>query len=198
MEKEIILASASPRRKELLKLITDKFIVIPAVGEEVSDDLLSPAERVEKIACRKAVEVSEKNPGYTVIGADTTVFCGGDALGKPADEADAGKMLTRLSGRIHNVITAVAIAQTGKIVKVFSEETEVEFYCLSDEEIDRYVKSGEPMDKAGGYGIQGMGALLVKGIKGDYYNVMGLPVGRLYRELYQLRNDGIFSLDDWT
>lgn len=179
----LILASASPRRRELLQLAADDFTVIPAVGEERPDLSLPPAESVERLARQKAEEVSGKYPEATVIGADTMVFCGKAALGKPKDAEDAKRMLSVLSGREHSVITAVAIARNGRSVKVFSEETRVEFYPLSDEEIDAYVRSGEPMDKAGAYGIQGSGALLVKSINGDYYNVMGLPVGRVYREL---------------
>lgn len=188
--KGLILASASPRRRELLRLITDNFTVIPAVGEERPDTSLPPAERVERLARQKAEEVSGKYPEATVIGADTTVFCGEAALGKPKDAADAKRMLSMLSGREHSVITAVAVVQNGRLAKVFSEETRVEFYTLSREEIDTYIKSGEPKDKAGAYGIQGKGALLIKCIKGDYYNVMGLPVGRVYRELREIKKEG--------
>lgn len=180
---KLILASASPRRRELLGIIAEDFEVIPATGEENADLSLSPAESVKSLARQKAEEVSAKYPDCVVVGADTMVFCEGRALGKPRDRADAGEMLKLLSGRAHSVITAVAVAQNGRAEKVFAEETEVEFYPLTDEEIDCYVKSGEPMDKAGAYGIQDKGALLVKGIRGDYYNVMGLPVGRLYREI---------------
>lgn len=179
----LILASASPRRKELLSLITEDFTVIPAAGEEIMDGSLSCEEAVMSLARQKAEEVSGKYPDDIVIGADTTVFCGGRPLGKPEDAADAKRMLALLSGKEHCVITAAAIAQRGKAEKVFFQRTEVEFYPLTDEEINSYVKSGEPMDKAGAYGIQGRGALFIKGIRGDYYNVMGLPVGRIYREL---------------
>lgn len=185
MEK-LILASASPRRRELLGLIAENFDVIPAKGEENADMSLSPADAVKALAKQKAEEVSEDFPDQTVIGADTMVFCEGRALGKPQDADDAKRMLKLLSGRVHSVVTAVAIAQKGRSVKIFAEETKVEFYPLSDEEIDRYTESGEPMDKAGAYGIQGKGALLVKGIEGDYYNVMGLPVGRVFRELREI------------
>ena len=185
MEK-LILASASPRRRELLGLIAEDFDVIPAKGEENVDMSLSPADTVKALAKQKAEEVSKEFPDRIVIGADTMVFCEEKALGKPKDVLDAERMLKLLSGRVHSVITAVAVAQNGNSVKLFAEETKVEFYPLSDDEINRYTESGEPMDKAGAYGIQGKGALLVKGIEGDYYNVMGLPVGRLYRELKSL------------
>ena len=180
---EIILASGSPRRQELLRLITEDFSVIPAGCEEHFDSSLSPAEAVKALAKQKAEYVSVRYPDKTVIGADTTVFCGAEPLGKPRDAEDARRMLKMLSGRTHSVITAVALAKGGRIMKLFAEETEVEFYSLSEDEIDVYISTGEPMDKAGAYGIQGKGALLIRGIKGDYYNVMGLPVARLLREM---------------
>lgn len=179
----LILASASPRRRELLTYITDDFKVIPAKNEEKIDLSLSPEKAVIYVAEQKAEEVSGLYPDDLVIGSDTMVFCGNTPLGKPKDCADAKKMLKMLSGKAHKVITAVVIAAHGKAARSFAEETEVEFYPLTEEEIERYVESGEPMDKAGAYGIQGSGSLLIKGIRGDYYNVMGLPVGRLYREL---------------
>lgn len=180
---ELILASGSPRRRELLKLITEDFTVVPAGCEERLDGTLPPAEAVKALAKQKAEYVSVKYPDKTVIGADTTVFCGNDPLGKPKDDKDAKRMLKTLSGRTHSVITAVAIAKGGKVQKLFAEETRVEFYPVSENEIEEYISTGEPMDKAGAYGIQGKGALLIKGITGDYYNVMGLPVARLLREM---------------
>lgn len=185
----LILASASPRRKELLSYITEDFRVIPAKNEEKIDPDLSPDKAVIYVARQKAEEISALYPKDIVIGADTTVFCGNTPLGKPKDSNDAKEMLKMLSGKVHKVITAAVIALDGKAVCSFAEETEVEFYPLSEEEIDLYVKSGEPMDKAGAYGIQGKGSLLIKGIKGDYYNVMGLPVSRLYRELLTFVNN---------
>lgn len=185
----LILASASPRRKELLSCITEDFKVIPAKNEEKIDPALSPDQAVIYVAGQKAEEVSALYPKDIVIGADTTVFCQNIPLGKPKDSDDAKEMLKMLSGKVHKVITAAVIAVGGKAVRSFAEETEVEFYPLSEKEIDLYVKSGEPMDKAGAYGIQGKGSLLIKGIKGDYYNVMGLPVSRLYRELTAFVNE---------
>lgn len=181
----LILASASPRRKELLSLITKDFIIIPATGEEHINSELPPAERVKALAAQKASEVAEKHPDSIVIGADTMVFLGDIALGKPKDVSDAKRMLSLLSGKTHTVITAVAVAKNGIVSDTFADSTQVEFHPLSEYEIDAYIKSGEPMDKAGAYGIQEKGALLVKGIKGDYYNVMGLPAARLYRTLSQ-------------
>ena len=179
----LILASASPRRRELLSLITTDFTVIPAKGEEAADKALPPHRLVQELAVQKASEVAALHPHDTVIGADTLVFLGDEIMGKPADAADAKRMLTLLSGKAHTVITAVSIARNGSAAKVFAEETKVEFFPLTEEEITAYIATSEPMDKAGAYGIQDKGALLVKGITGDYYNVMGLPVGRLYREL---------------
>ena len=124
-------------------------------------------------------------PDETVIGADTVVSIDGEILGKPHDEADAWRMLELLSGRTHSVFTGVAVISNGKLT-TFAEETRVTFFPLDDREIARYIAAGEPFDKAGAYGIQGAGALLVKGIEGDYYNVMGLPAGRLYRLLKSL------------
>ena len=124
-------------------------------------------------------------PDETVIGADTVVSIDGEILGKPHDEADAWRMLELLSGRTHSVFTGVAVISNGKLT-TFAEETRVTFFTLDDREIARYIAAGEPFDKAGAYGIQGAGALLVKGIEGDYYNVMGLPAGRLYRLLKSL------------
>ena len=180
---ELVLASGSPRRLELLKLITEDFTVIPADCEEHLDRTVPPNEAVKALASQKAEFVSKQRPDKTVIGADTTVFCGETPLGKPKDTDDARYMLSTLSGKTHSVITAVAVARNGKILKAFAEETQVEFYPLSEKEIEEYIKTGEPMDKAGAYGIQGKGALLIKKINGDYYNVMGLPVARLLREL---------------
>lgn len=185
----LILASASPRRKELLSYITEDFRVIPAKNEEKIDSTLSPRQAVIYVAGQKAEEVSALYPKDIVIGADTTVFCQNTPLGKPKDSNDAKEMLKMLSGKVHKVITAAVIALNGKTVRSFAEETEVEFYPLTEEEIDLYIKSGDPMDKAGAYGIQGKGSLLIKGIRGDYYNVMGLPVSRLYRELRAFVNE---------
>ena len=178
----LILASKSPRRKELLSLITRDFEIIPAVGEERADKSLSPSEYVTELAKHKAEEVACSYPDDTVIGADTVVAIDGEILGKPRDEADARRMLRLLSGCEHSVFTGTCIIYKNKNI-AFCEETKVRFFELSDKEIDDYIVTGEPFDKAGAYGIQELGALLVSGITGDYYNVMGLPVGRLAREL---------------
>lgn len=181
----MILASQSPRRYELLKLISEDFSVIPATGEEVVPEGLSPAEVVQHLARQKAEEIRalySGTPKEPIIAADTVVAIDGKILGKPKDAFDAADMLGLLSGRVHSVFTGVCVID-GERESVFAEETKVEFYELSTEEIRAYIATGEPMDKAGAYGIQDKGALIVKRIDGDYYNVMGLPVGRLSRVL---------------
>lgn len=184
----MILASQSPRRRELLGIITKDFEVIPARGEELLPEGISPRDAVILLSRQKAEEVRRRKfPNIpdipdTIIAADTVVAIDGEILGKPSSRDNAIEMLRSLSGRMHIVYTGVTIISAEKTVS-FAEETVVEFYPLTDEEIIGYVNSGDPMDKAGAYGIQGKGALLVKRIKGDYYNVMGLPIGRIYREL---------------
>lgn len=176
----LILASASPRRQELLKLIDDNFVCAPADIDESVTENIETEKIPEYLALKKARHVFGSNPDSTVIGCDTGVFLDGEMIGKPKDEADAFQILKRLSGRTHKVITGCAvIGKDGE--KSFSQITEVDFCTMSDEEILGYIKTGEPMDKAGAYGIQGYGARFVKGIRGDYFNVVGLPVSKLYR-----------------
>lgn len=181
----IILASKSPRRKELLSLITRDFTIEPAAGEEKADENLSPDLYVSALAENKAKEISAFHPDDTVIGADTIVAAKGEILGKPRYAEDAKRMLTLLSGTEHSVYTGVCVISKGEVY-TFCEETTVRFFELSEEEIDDYIATGEPFDKAGAYGIQDYGALLVEGIEGDYYNVMGLPVGKLNRVLKEM------------
>ena len=175
----MILASASPRRRELLGLITDNFKIIPAKGEENIPEGSAPEDAVRLLAKQKAEEIYFENCGEVILAADTIVSIGGEILGKPLDEKHASEMLKALSGRRHSVFTGVCVIFEDGTSEVFAEETAVDFCPLSENEIKDYVASGEPMDKAGAYGIQGRGALFVKGIVGDYYNVMGLPVSRL-------------------
>lgn len=182
----LILASRSPRRKELLSLLTEDFTVRPAEGEENADPRLSPDRYVTALSEAKAREIARSAPNAPVLGADTVVAFGGEILGKPRDRADAVRMLSLLSGNTHSVYTGVTVLVNGE-AHSFAEETRVTFFPLTAEEIERYTDSGEPFDKAGAYGIQGKGALLVERIEGDYYNVMGLPVGRLSRLLRELR-----------
>lgn len=180
--KNLILASKSPRREELLRKITDDFEIIVSDVEEVLPSDITSQEAPEYLAALKANAVAKEHPGRTVIGADTVVILGGRILGKPKDEDDAFLMLRALSGRTHTVITGCCITD-GENERRFSDSTEVTFYDLSDEEIREYIATGDPMDKAGAYGIQEKATLFVKGIKGDFFNVVGLPIAMLYREL---------------
>ena len=179
---DIILASASPRRSELMTLAGFRFDVICADIDEIVPEKALPQEVVMSLALQKAQAVAKDHCKSAVVGSDTVVALDGKILGKPRSEKEAAEMLRSLSGRIHKVYTGVAIV-CGEKVTSFFEETEVEFYPLTDQEILDYVATGEPMDKAGAYGIQGRGAVLVKRINGDYFNVMGLPISKVYREL---------------
>lgn len=189
----IILASASPRRKELLSKLFRQFEIMPAAGEEACAKE-SPDEVVMELSFQKAAEaeravLNETAPGgsgYLVIGADTVVASGGKILGKPRDEEDARSMLHMLSGNVHQVYTGVTLIladlRERECIK-FAECTDVTFYPMSEAEIRAYVRTGEPMDKAGSYGIQGMGGRFVEKINGDYNNVVGLPSARIYQIL---------------
>lgn len=181
--KNIILASASPRRKELLEQIGVKFTIIKAEGEEVlTND--NPTEAVKELSGQKAREVAARSGGTIVIGADTVVAVQGEILGKPKDEQDAVRMLKLLQGSSHEVITGVTVILKERQQTIcFAEVTKVSVFPMTEEQILAYVESKEPMDKAGAYGIQGKFAAYVSGIEGDYNNVVGLPVGRLYQEL---------------
>lgn len=179
---DIILASASPRRLELMRLISEEFEVIPADVEEILPEEISALKAAEYLARLKAQSVAADNPSALVIGCDTAVIIDDEVLGKPKDEQDAFSMLSKLSGREHSVVTGCALCFNGKTVS-FSEETKVIFHELTDKEILDYIATNEPSDKAGSYGIQGRGALLVKSIVGDYFNVVGMPVSRLNREI---------------
>ncbi len=179
----LILASQSPRRQELLEQIgLHNFLIHPARGEERAPDGLSPAELVEYLSQQKAAEVSAVCPGDTVIAADTVVALDRQILGKPRTRAEAAEMLSSLSGREHTVYTGVTVRRDGEAVTEH-EASLVRFRPLTRGEIDAYVSTGEPMDKAGAYGVQGVGALFVEGISGDYFNVVGLPLCRLGRML---------------
>lgn len=181
----LILASSSPRRKELLENLRLTFTISSSEVDESFDPKLSPEDVVMELAERKAQAVFKENPDSFVIGSDTIVVVDEQILGKPVDEYDAIGMLTKLSGRQHDVYTGVAILSPDRATR-FYEKTEVWFWELTDEEINVYVKSGEPLDKAGAYGIQQLGSMLVKKINGDYFAVVGLPVARTYRELTRL------------
>ena len=181
---QLILASQSPRRQELLRRIgAEHFTVLVTDSDESWDPSWSPEELVGRLSARKAAAAAaQAGPGAVVLAADTMVFLDDKRLGKPADEAAAFEMLSALSGREHTVGTGVTVRR-GDRADTRSEATAVRFRTLTAEEIRAYIATGEPMDKAGAYGIQERGALLVEGIRGDYFNVMGLPVLRLARML---------------
>ena len=175
----IILASQSPRRRELLERMgISQFDVIPAKGEERADPNLTPDQLVEELSRQKAAEIAAGNPDALIIAADTVVAVDGTVLGKPHDRDDAVRMLQTLSGREHTVYSGLTVCWQGRSVTQH-EATVVRFRPLTRDDIHHYVSTGEPMDKAGSYGIQGYGCTLVEGISGDYYNVVGLPVCRL-------------------
>jgi len=178
----LILASASPRRQELIALISDNVICAPSGVEEIIPEDIAVCDVPLCLATQKAQAVAEKFPDDMVIGCDTGVILDEEILGKPKDKADARRMISALSGKVHQVVTGCTLFYKGKSVG-FSNVTEVEFFNLSEEEIESYINTPEPYDKAGGYGIQGKASLFVKGIKGDYFNVVGLPVAELNRQI---------------
>lgn len=179
-----VLASQSPRRRDLLQLLRIPFTVCPADVDEAMNESLPAHREVARVSIRKA-EATHREPGDVVIAADTIVVLDGKILGKPADRAEAIAMLQALSGRDHQVMTGLTVLQDDRAL-THTEITDVHFRPLTQEEILRYVDTGEPMDKAGAYGIQGFAAPFVESIRGDYYNVMGLPVCRLWQMLQQI------------
>ncbi len=179
---KLILASQSPRRMELLRHITTDFVTEPSYAEESIPDGFTPAQAVQFLAQAKAHEVAQRHPDALVIGSDTVVSIDGKILGKPRDKEHCIAMLHQLSGRVHEVYTGVSM-QYHNEAETFYDVTQVEFYPLSEEDILWYAGLSEPYDKAGGYGIQGRGCLLVRRIIGDYYNVMGFPVAMVARRL---------------
>ena len=181
---EVILASQSPWRRELLGLFHIPFVVRVSDIDETMNPDAPAAEQVALVSRRKAEAIS-RGKDDVVIAADTIVVCGGEILGKPRDTADASRMLHMLSGRDHQVMTGMTVLRGNRVI-VCTEITDIHFRELSDREIDAYIRTGEPMDKAGSYGIQGGAALFAERLVGDYYNVMGLPVcrlGQLLREI---------------
>ena len=181
---QLILASASPRRKELLGLFGIPFAIRVADIDETMDPGRSPYDEVGRVSRAKALAVPREKEDI-VIAADTIVVCGGTVLGKPKTEEEAKAMLRLLSGRDHQVMTGCTVLR-GERCETFTEVTDLHFRELREKEIERYVASGEPMDKAGAYGIQGGAALFCERMAGDYYNVMGLPVCRLWKTLAEI------------
>jgi len=174
----VVLASGSPRRHQLLNLIGIDHEVDPANIDETMRPREAPRRQAERLAREKASTIAVRDPDLITIGADTVVVINRKVLGKPADTNDAARMLGMLSGREHTVITAVAVAR-GRKLRSAIEEVRVRFRRLREDEIEAYIATGEPMDKAGAYGIQGFGATIVERIEGDYFAVMGLPLVRL-------------------
>ena len=182
---KIILATKSPRRQELIKLITEDFICIPSNASEILPEGTEPEDAAEILASLKANDVYRENPNDIVIGCDTVVIFNNQVLGKPENHQKAKEMLNMLSGNKHKVVTGCSVIKDNK-EHIFKCVTEVEFYNLTDKEIDDYIATVEPFDKAGAYGIQCKGSLFVKSISGDYFNVVGLPVSMLARKLKEI------------
>lgn len=182
--KQIILASSSPRRRNLLKMIGLPFKAVESKYEEVMDLSLNPHELAKKLSLGKAREVAKNYPNAIIIAADTFIVCDGEYLSKVHNNKEAKIMLKKLSGKAHKVITGFTIidTQTNKILTK-SQETKVYFKKLTDHEIDAYIASGEPIEKAGAYAIQGLGSIFVEKIEGDYFNVVGLPIFTLIETL---------------
>lgn len=178
----MILASNSPRRKQLLEMLGFDFSVIVSKVEEIIDPSLNEEELVMDLAYQKAVDIFRTHKDDVVLGFDTLVYIDGETLGKPKDEHDAARMLELLSGKTHRVVTGCAII-TKKMSKSFYVASDVTFYPMAKEEIEEYIATREPFDKAGAYAVQGLGSKFIKSIHGDYFTVMGLPVSRVYHEL---------------
>ena len=178
----VILASASPRRQELLAYITDEFKVMPSGVEEIVPKGLAAQKQPQYLSRLKACDIAKSYPNDTVIGADTSVILRNEILGKPKDRDDARKMLLNLSGRVHKVITGCTVVKNGEI-KSFSVVSRVKFQKLSKAEIEAYLDTDEPYDKAGSYAVQGRAGAFVQWIKGDYFNIVGLPIARLKKYL---------------
>ena len=185
IECRVVLASGSPRRHDLLNLVGIAHEVRPSNIDETMRDRENPRRHAERLAREKATAIATRDPNLITIGADTIVVVNRKVLGKPRDTIHAAEMLKALSGREHTVVTAVAVAR-GKKIRSAVEEVRVKFRRLHEDEIDAYIATGEPMDKAGAYGIQGYGATIVECVDGDYFAVMGLPLARLVALLRDL------------
>ncbi len=178
---KLVLASKSPRRSEILKNAGIDFTVRVADADETIPDGTKPQDAVVFLAARKALAVP-RSDDEVVLGADTVVVLDDKILGKPKDKNDAYNMIKSLSGRVHSVFTGVFAIGNGVSVS-FAEETKVEFYPLTDDEINEYINTSEPYDKAGAYGIQGLASKFIRGIEGDYFNVVGLPISGVYKKI---------------
>lgn len=179
---KVILASGSPRRKELFESLSIPFDIIVSDADETIDPNGSLIDEIEKLSFKKALAVFKEHKDAVVIGADTIVVYDKEVLGKPKTQENAKKMLEKIQGKTHEVITAVTIISSRQS-ETFSSISKVNFYPMSPEEIDSYVESDEPLDKAGAYAIQGLGSKFIKNISGDYYAIVGLPIGELYHRI---------------
>ena len=185
---KIVLASSSPRRAEILRMVGWPFDTSPVEIDESLHAGEDATTYVQRLAQAKAEAAAFRSPGFPIVGADTVVVIDREILGKPRDDEDARRMLRLLSDRWHQVLTGVAILNGARFeTKVAHETTEVKFARMSEQEISWYVATGEPMDKAGAYAIQGLGARFVEGIKGDYFNIVGLPVRLVYRLVREIK-----------
>jgi len=182
---KIILASASPRRAEILRIVGWPFETLPVNIDESRRDNEDAAGYVQRLAREKAEAAAQKARNQLIVAADTTVVIDDHVLEKPVDGNDAKRMLRLLNNRWHHVLTGIAIIDAHSQTAIAHEQTEVKFAAMNDEQVDWYVASGEPMDKAGAYAIQGLGARFIEGIRGDYFNVVGLPVRLLYELVLQ-------------
>ncbi len=185
LKQSLVLVSESIQRSNLLGLLQIPFETTAPIGEEIYDGSLSAQEQIENIAEQKARSVRHLYPNKTLIAADTVILCDDEILGKPIDADDAFKMLRKLSGRVHQVITGVCIINNDT-VDVFSNTTSIEFYEMSDAEIQAYVDGGEPFGRSGSYSIQSGASLFLKRVEGDLNSVVGLPIGQVYQHLKQL------------
>ncbi|MBR3908651.1 MAG: septum formation protein Maf [Clostridia bacterium] len=174
----IILASASPRRKELLSYITTEYTVIPSSVEEIVPKGMPVLKQPEYLSKIKALDIAKQNPNDIVIGADTSVILGKEILGKPKDRADAERMLLNLSGKVHKVVTSCTVVKSGDVTS-FSVVSKVKFQKITKSELEAYLDTDEPYDKAGSYAVQGKAGAFVEWIKGDYFNIVGLPIAQL-------------------
>lgn len=193
----IILASASPRRKEILENASVKFEVMASSIEELTLDGESPCQMVMRLACEKGMDIASRQKNDLIISADTIVVIDNTVLGKPENEIEARKMITSLSGRTHQVITGISLINLDNNKKIIDYViSNVKFKNLSEEDINDYIRTKESLDKAGAYGIQGYGALLVDEIQGDYFNIVGLPISRLSDLLKKHFNINLFMEGD--
>ena len=189
VQERLLLASASPRRREILENLGFEFEILPADVDESEVPWNDPVASAKLLAEIKGVEVQVKRPRKTVIAADTIVLCEGEVMGKPAENEEAAEMLGKLSGRMHEVVTGLALLAPPNIRMIEAESTKVFFRGLTPSEITRYINTREPFDKAGAYAIQGFASAFIDRIEGDYFNVVGLPVARLFNMFHMLESE---------